>query len=276
MSTQQKCAVIEPKHEQLSVRQQCELLGLHRSTLYYQAKPASNEDQTLMHLIDEIYTKYPFYGSRRINAQLNREHSLLCNRKRVQRLMRIMGIRGIAPGPDTSRPHSENKIYPYLLRDVVISAVNQVWSTDITYIRMAKGFMYLVAVIDWYSRYVLSWRLSNTLDTAFCVDALEQALRRGSPDIFNTDQGVQFTSQAFTEVLLNKSIKISMDGRGRALDNIFVERLWRTVKYEHIYLHDYQSVMELKRGLKNYFEFYNQQRLHQSLGYATPAEWHFQ
>ena len=190
--------------------------------------------------------------------------------------MRIMGIRGIAPGPDTSRPHPEHKIYPYLLRDVAISAVNQVWSTDITYIRMAKGFMYLVAVIDWYSRYVLSWRLSNTLDTAFCVDALEQALRCGSPDIFNTDQGVQFTSQAFTEVLLNKSIKISMDGRGRALDNVFVERLWRTVKYEHIYLHDYQSVMELKRGLKNYFEFYNQQRLHQSLAYATPAEWYFQ
>jgi putative transposase len=276
MPTQQKCTIVEPMHEQLSVRQQCELLGLHRSNLYYQARPASNADQVLMHFIDEIYTKSPFYGSRRIKAQLNREHSLLCNRKRIQRLMRLMGIRGIAPGPDTSRPHPEHKIYPYLLRNVAISAVNHVWSTDITYIRMAKGFMYLVAVIDWYSRYVLSWQLSNTLDTAFCVDALEQALRKGSPDIFNTDQGAQFTSQAFTDVLLKKSIKISMDERGRALDNIFVERLWRTVKYEHIYLHDYQTVIELKRGLKNYFEFYNQQRLHQSLAYATPAEWYFQ
>lgn len=229
----------------------------------------------MMHLIDEIYTRCPFYGSRRITAQLNRDNNQQWNRKRIQRLMRIMGIRGVAPGPDTSKSHPENKIYPYLLRGVVIDRVNQVWSTDITYIPVAKGFMYLVAVIDWYSRYVLSWHLSNTLDTGFCVDALEQALSEGAPMIFNTDQGVQFTSQAFTKVLLDKDIKISMDGRGRALDNIFVERLWRTVKYENIYMNDYQSVVELKSGLVQYFEFYNQKRLHQSLDYQTPAEVHF-
>ena len=229
----------------------------------------------MMHLIDEIYTHCPFYGSRRITAQLNRDHDEQWNRKRVQRLMRIMGIRGVAPGPDTSKLHPENKIYPYLLRGMVINRVNQVWSTDITYIPVAKGFMYLVAVIDWHSRYVLSWRLSNTLDTSFCIDALEQALNAGAPTIFNTDQCAQFTSHAFTKVLLDNNIKISMDGRGRALDNIFVERLWRTVKYENIYMNDYQTVPELRNGLKRYFEFYNQKRLHQSLDYQTPAEVHF-
>ncbi len=229
----------------------------------------------MMHLIDEIYTRCPFYGSRRITAQLNRDHNEHWNRKRIQRLMRIIGIRGVAPGPDTSKPHPENKIYPYLLRGMVINQVNQVWSTDITYIPMAKGFMYLVAVIDWHSRYVLSWSLSNTLDTSFCIYTLEQALSQGTPTIFNTDQGVQFTSLAFTKVLLDKNIRISMDGRGRALDNIFVERLWRTVKYENIYMNDYQTVQQLQNGLKQYFEFYNQKRLHQSLDYQTPAEVHF-
>ena len=228
-----------------------------------------------MRLIDEIYTRCPFYGSRRITAQLNRDHNAQWNRKRIQRLMRIMGIRGVAPGPDTSKPHPENKIYPYLLRGMEINQVNQVWSTDITYIPMSKGFMYLVAVIDWHSRYVLSWRLSNTLDTGFCVDALEQALSKGTPIIFNTDQGAQFTSLVFTQVLLDKTIKISMDGRGRALDNIFVERLWRTVKYENIYMNDYPTVEKLRNGLKHYFKFYNQKRLHQSLDYQTPAEVHF-
>jgi len=228
-----------------------------------------------MRLIDELYTQYPFYGSRRITAQLNREHGENWNRKRIIRLMRIMGVRGVAPGPDTSKPHPTHKIYPYLLRDVGIEKVNQVWSTDITYIPMRKGFMYLVAVIDWFSRYVLSWGLSNTLDTMFCLDALEQALTVDTPDIFNTDQGVQFTSQAFTGVLLDKGIKISMDGRGRALDNIFVERLWRTLKYENIYLNDYQTVPELRCGLKDYFAFYNQKRLHQGLNYQTPAEVYF-
>ena len=228
-----------------------------------------------MRLIDAVYTQSPFYGSRRITAHLNREHGAKVNRWRIVRLMLTMGIRGIAPGPDTSKPHPEHKIYPYLLREVEIAKVNQVWSTDITYIPMRKGFMYLTAVIDWHSRYVLSWALSNTLDTAFCLEALEQALSTGIPEIFNTDQGVQFTSLAFTDALLKKDIKISMDGRGRALDNIFVERLWRTVWYENIYLNDYLTVPELRTGLKHYFEFYNTKRLHQSLNYQTPAEVHF-
>lgn len=224
-----------------------------------------------MRMIDEIYTRHPFYGSRRITAQLNRD-GRQWNRKRIQRLMRLMGIQGIAPGPNTSKGHLEHKVYPYLLRGMEINKVNQVWSTDITYIPMTKGFMYLVAVIDWYSRYVLSWALSNTMETTFCVEALEQALAVNTPMIFNTDQGVQFTSQAFTQTLLDKDIQISMDGRGRALDNIFVERLWRTVKYENIYLNEYQSVTDLRSGLKCYFDFYNQERLHQSLNYQTPAE----
>jgi len=226
----------------------------------------------LMRQIDEVYTAYPFYGSRRITAALNRAQTVRLNRKRIVRLMRIMGIRGLAPGPDTSKPHPENKVYPYLLRGLAIERANQVWSTDITYIPMPKGFMYLVAIIDWYSRYVLSWQLSNTLDTAFCLDALEQALQINTPSIFNTDQGVQFTSEAFTGALLKKTIRISMDGRGRALDNIFVERLWRTVKYENIYLNEYPTVAALRQGLKDYFTFYNQVRGHQSLNYQTPAE----
>lgn len=266
---------LERDHKQLSLRRQCELLGLNRSSVYCQPEPVSLEELTLMRMIDEIYTRCPFYGSRRITAQLNRDHEQIWNRKRIQRLMGIMGIRGVAPGPDTSKPHPEHKIYPYLLRDVSIDRINQVWSTDITYIPMAKGFMYLTAIIDWYSRYVLSWTLSNTLDTSFCTEVLEQSLTLNTPEIFNTDQGAQYTSLVFTQLLLNKGIKISMDGRGRALDNIFIERLWRTVKYENIYMNDYQSVLELRLGLKQYFEFYNQQRLHQSLGYRTPAEIYF-
>jgi len=271
----QKKSWVEPTHETLSIRRQCELLELNRSTLYYQAKPVPDEELQMMRMIDEIYTRYPFYGSRRITAQLNRDHSQQWNRKRIQRLMRIMGIRGVAPGPDTSKPHPENKVYPYLLRGMAINKVNQVWSTDITYIPMAHGFMYLVAVIDWYSRYVLSWQLSNTMETSFCTDALEEALAVNTPTIFNTDQGVQFTSKAFTQILLDKEIKISMDGRGRAFDNIFVERLWRTVKYENIYMNDYQNVPELLAGLKDYFNFYNKDRLHERLGYIPPVEVYF-
>lgn len=266
---------LERDHEQLSLRDQCELLGLNRASVYYQPKPVSSDDRVLMSRIDKIYTRCPFYGSRRITAQLNRDFEHGWNRKHIQRLMRIMGIRGVAPGPDTRRPHPEHKIYPYLLRGVFIDRINQVWSTDITYIPMAKGFMYLTAVMDWYSRYVLSWTLSNTLDTSFCTDALEQSLAISTPEIFNTDQGTQYTSQTFTQILLDKGIRISMDGRGRALDNIFVERLWRTVKYENIYMNDYQSVPELRFGLNHYFQFYNQQRLHQSLDYQTPAEVYF-
>lgn len=270
----EKKSWIDHEHKEISIRRQCELLRLSRATLYYQSDSVSDEDIELMRRIDEIYTRSPFYGSRRITAQLNRDdNNLQWNRKRIQRLMRIMGIRGVAPGPDTSKPRPENKIYPYLLRGVEINQVNHVWSTDITYIPMSKGFMYLTAVIDWYSRYVLSWALSNTMETTFCTDALEQALSTNSaPQIFNTDQGAQFTSHEFTQILLDKNIKISMDGRGRALDNIFVERLWRTVKYEDIYMNEYQTVPQLQQGLKRYFDFYNQDRLHQSLGYQTPAE----
>ena len=225
-----------------------------------------------MRQIDEAYTQSPFYGSRRITMQLNRQYGQQWNRKRIQQLMHLMGIRGVAPEPDTSKPHPEHRIYPYLLRGLAIERVNQVWSTDVTFIPMPKGFMYLVAVIDWYSRYVLAWALSNMQETLFCLDALHQALELNTPEIFNTDQGAQFTSQAFTQTLLDRGIQISMDGRGRALDTIFVERLWRTVKYENIYLNDYQSVPELRLGLQQYFEFYNHQRLHQSLDYQTPAE----
>lgn len=250
-------------------------MGLHRSGVYYQAKPEAEENLWLMKEIDQIYTKSPFYGTRRITANLNKIHGGQWNRKRIQRLMQEMGIQGIAPGPNTSKPSPENKIYPYLLRDLVIERPEQVWSTDVTFIPMAKGFMYLVAIIDWYSRYVLSWQLSNTQDTLFCLDALEMALNQGQPEIFNSDQGCQFTSKSFTSRLLESNIKISMDGRGRALDNIFVERLWRSVKYENIYLNDYQSVKELNLGLNQYFEFYNQERLHQSLDYKTPFEVHF-
>ncbi len=267
---------VDREHEQISVRRQCDLLGLNRATLYYQSGIVPDEDMKIMRMIDEIYTRCPFYGSRRITAQLKRDHDdQQWNRKRIQRLMRIMGIRGVAPGPDTSKAHPEHKIYPYLLRGVTINQINHIWSTDITYIPMTKGFMYLVAVIDWYSRYVLSWALSNTLDSHFCIEALEQALNVSTPLIFNTDQGAQFTSVSFTNILLNKKIKISMDGRGRALDNIFVERLWRTVKYENIYMNDYPSVSALRRGLTCYFEFYNQHRLHQSLDYQTPVEVYF-
>lgn len=223
-------------------------------------------------LIDVEYTRRPFYGSRKIKIYLrNLGHRI--NRKRVQRLMALLGLAGMAPGPNTSRPHPQHKIYPYLLRGVVVARPNQVWSTDITYIRLPRGFVYLAAVIDWYSRRVLSWRLSNTMDSGFCVDCLEEAIQNyGTPEIFNTDQGSQFTSEAFTGVLLKKSIAISMDGRGRALDNIFVERLWRSVKHEDVYLKGYGTLPELLLGLTEYFVFYNTERTHQSLGYDTPDQ----
>jgi putative transposase len=224
----------------------------------------------LLELIDTEYTRHPFYGSRKIRRYLN-DLGYKINRKRVQRLMRLLGLAGMAPGPNTSRPHPQHKVYPYLLRGVNVIRPNQVWSTDITYIRLAHGFVYLVAVIDWYSRKVLSWRLSNTLDSEFCVDCLEQALQvYGTPEIFNTDQGCQFTSDAFTGALKARGIAISMDGRGRALDNIFVERLWRNVKHEDVYLKGYATMPELLMGLTEYFVFYNTERPHQSLNYSTP------
>lgn len=253
---------------------QCELAGVSRSTVYAQRapKPTREQDLELLRLIDEQYTRRPFYGSRKMVSFLKtRDHRV--NRKRVQRLMRILGLAGMAPGPNTSRPHPQHKVYPYLLRGVVVTRPNQVWSTDITYLRLAHGFVYLVAVIDWYSRRVLSWRISNTLDSAFCVDCLEEALQRyGNSEIFNTDQGCQFTSENFTGVLKAHGIAISMDGRGRALDNIFVERLWRSVKYEDVYLKGYANSMELMIGLAEYFVFYNSERPHQSLGNLTPDQ----
>ena len=222
-------------------------------------------------LLDEEYTRHPFYGSRRMTQYLCKL-GYRVNRKRVQRLMQTLGLVGMAPGPNTSKAHPQHKIYPYLLRGLDIIRPNQVWSTDITYIRMPRGFVYLVAIIDWYSRKILSWRLSNTMEAGFCVDCLEDAIRvYGTPEIFNSDQGSQFTSDAFTGVLIDNGVKISMDGRGRALDNIFVERLWRTVKYEEVYLKQHDNVQHLLLGLTDYFVFYNEDRPHQSLGYETPS-----
>lgn len=253
---------------------QCELAGVSRATAYAQRKPTmpNTEDLVLLRLIDEQYTRRPYYGSRKMVAYLKGQGHWV-NRKRVQRLMRILGLAGMALGPNTSRPHPQHKVYPYLLRGVVVSRPNQVWSTDITYVRLPHGFVYLVAIIDWYSRKVLSWRISNTMDTVFCVDCLQESLQcYGKPEIFNTDQGCQFTSENFTGVLKANGIAISMDGRGRALDNIFVERLWRSVKYEEVYLKGYANPMELMIGLTEYFVFYNDERPHQSLGNRTPAE----
>ncbi len=263
---------IEREHE-ISVVRQCELTGVARSTLYAQRQPVAVDETDLLlcRLIDEEYTRRPFYGSRRMVVFLKNK-GFDVNRKRVQRLMRCMGLAGMAPGPNTSRPHSQNKVYPYLLRGLSVTRPNQVWSTDITYVRLAHGFAYLVAIIDWYSRKVLSWRLSNSLDANFCVDCLEEALLHYErPEIFNTVQGVQFTSTVFIDVLKREEIKISMDGRGRALDNIFVERLWRSVKYEDIYLKGYACMGELLIGLSEYFTFYNGERPHQSLSNQTPS-----
>jgi putative transposase len=254
----------------LSVRRQCELLGLSRSSLYYEPAGETLEDLRLMRLIDEQYTACPFYGSRRMTAWLV-EQGEEVNRKRVQRLMRVMGLEAIYPKPRLSAAGKGHRIYPYLLRDVKVVRPDQVWSTEITYVPMASGFMYLAAVIDWFSRYVIAWRLSNTLDGSFCLEMLDEALRGGRPEVFNTDQGVQFTATAFTGTLESAGVAVSMDGRGRALDNVFVERLWRSVKYEDIYLRSYEAVPELHRGLARYFAFYNDERLHQSLDYRTPA-----
>jgi putative transposase len=263
--------MIERGHPRLSIRHQCALLGLHRSSLYYVPAQASEENLCLMHLIDEQYTRTPFYGSRRMTAWLRGVGDAV-NRKRVLRLMGQMGLEAIYPRPHLSVPGPEHRVYPYLLHGVEITRPNQVWGTDITYIPMKQGFMYLVAIMDWYSRFVLSWELSNTLDVGFCLVALEGALEVGKPEIFNSDQGVQFTSRAFTGKLEEAGVAISMDGRGRAFDNIFVERLWRTVKYEGIYIKEYGTVLELEGGLDHYFWFYNHERPHQALAYQTPAQ----
>jgi len=261
---------VDRDHAEISVRRQCELLGVNRAGLYYESRGESEENHLLMRLLDEQYTRTPFYGSRKMTEWL-RAKGFEVNRKRVSRLMALMGVEAVYPKPKLSAPGEGHKIYPYLLRGVEVTRVNQVWSTDITYIRMAQGFVYLVAVMDWFSRYVLSWSLSLTMELDFCVEALKRALRRGRPEIFNSDQGSQFTSEKFTSELQARQIAISMDGRGRCMDNIFIERLWRSLKYEEVYLKDYSSVTEARASLESYIRFYNQERLHQSLDYRTPA-----
>jgi putative transposase len=253
------------------VSQQCELLGLGRSSYYYQPATETAANLSLMALIDREYTAHPFRGSRGMTTWLQREGHAV-NRKRVQRLMRLMGLEAVYPKPRLSVSGAGHKVYPYLLRNVAIERADQVWSTDITYIPMPQGFMYLTAVMDWYSRYVLSWRLSNSLDVEFCLEALEEALSQSCPEVFNTDQGVQFTTASFTGRLEKAGAKVSMDGRGRWLDNVFVERLWRTVKYEYVYLWRPDAVPALVAGLRTYFRYYNEQRSHQSLKDRTPAE----
>lgn len=274
MSVEEKRRLIEPGHSVLSIRRQCELLDLHRSNYYYEPVEVSEESVWIMHRIDEISTECPFYGSRKIQEALRREGCEI-GRERVQSFMRQMGLRAIYPRAKTSKKHPENKIYPYLLRGMNIKRPDQVWGSDITYIRLRQGFLYLVAIIDWFSRYVLSWRLSNSLDVKFCIEALEDALERGCPKIFNSDQGSQFTSNDFTGILLSNGIDISMDGRGRVFDNIFTERLWRSVKCEEVYIKDYQIYKDAREGLSGYFLFYNNRRYHQSLGYKTPYEAHY-
>jgi putative transposase len=274
LSVAEKKALVEPEHLSISISRQCELLGLARSSFYYEIQPETEQNLRLMKMLDRQYTARPFYGVRKMTAWLATQGEIV-NPKRVRRLLRKMGIEAIYPKPNLSRPQDNVRKYPYLLREEKITAPNQVWSTDITYIPLPQGYVYLVAVIDWYSRYVLSWELSNTMDMTFCLSALEKALAQNTPKIFNSDQGSQFTSTAFTSRLEKEGILVSQDGRGRALDNIFVERLWRSVKYEEVYLKGYTSVIEALRGLDEYFDFYNDERLHQSLNYQTPAMIHF-
>ncbi len=243
-----------------------------RSSYYYEPIPESEDNLRLMQLIDEQYTRQPVYGSRRMTKWLTEDCGEEVNRKRVQRLMRLMGLEAIYPRPRLSLPGRNHKVYPYLLRDVAITRVDQVWSTDITYVGLPQGFMYLAAVIDWFSRYVIAWRLSNTLDGDFCLEMLEEALGTGRPEVFNTDQGAQFTAAAWTSRLEAAGVQVSMDGKGRCLDNVFVERLWRTVKHEELYLKRFETVPLLQAGLGVYFPFYNERRRHQALGYRTPAE----
>lgn len=268
--------MIEIKNQSISISRQCDLLGLSRSSYYYEPKPESEENLELMRLIDEIHMKYPFYGYPRMTLHLRKITGKDVNEKRVYRLMKLMRIRAVYPRKKTTILEEGYKIYPYLLRNLKIESPNHVWSTDITYIPMRKGFMYLTAVIDWYSRYVLSWSLSNNMERWFCVKAVEEALKYGKPQIFNTDQGSQFTSNDFTEPLLKQGILISMDGKGRALDNVFVERLWWSVKYEKVYLNEYENGHQLYVALNEYFSFYNEIRPHSSLNNATPKEVYFQ
>lgn len=264
--------LVQPAHPELSIRRQCELLGMARSMLYYSPIGVSAEELALMKEIDRLFTKWPFYGSRKILLEL-RKAGHKVNRKRVQRLMQLMGLQALVPGPHTSKPHPEHRIYPYLLGGIDVVRPNQVWAADITYIPLEHGWGYLVAIIDWHSRAILSWRLSNTMTVDFCVEALEEALRQhGRPEIFNSDQGAQFTSSDFTDVLKREGVTISMDGKGRATDNIFIERVWRSLKYEDVYLHDYATLAEAQAGIAKWIRFYNVRRPHAALDNQTPME----
>jgi putative transposase len=276
LDVEKRKLLIAPTHANLSIRQQCELLSVNRSSLYYKEEEENNYNLLLMNLIDEEYTRHPFIGIIKMTKYLE-DLGYKVNEKRVRRLTRLMGILAIYPRKkNLSKANLEHKIYPYLLKDLMITRPNHVWSTDITYIKLMHGFIYLVAVLDWYSRFVLSWRVSNTLDTGFCTEALEEAIALyGKADIFNTDQGPQFTSNDFTKVLLNNGMKISMDGRGRVFDNIFTERLWRTVKYEEVFINAYSAILEAKDRLGKYFYFYDYERHHQALNYKKPAEVYF-
>ena len=271
MSRERRQEMVDCEHPALSTVRQCALLAISRSSAYYQARGPSQMDLALMKQIDQQYLSTPFYGSRRMKVWLGRQGHPV-NRKRVRRLMRTMGLQAVYRRPRTSQPAPGNKVYPYLLGGMEITRPNHVWAADITYIPMAKGFLYLVAIMDWYSRYVVAWSLSNTLDADFCVETLEEALGEATPEVFNTDQGSQFTSEGFTGLLAQHGVRISMDGKGRYSDNIFVERLWRTVKYEEVYLKAYTDGRQAKTGLEAYLHFYNNQRPHQALGYRTPAE----
>jgi len=271
----EKRSCIEENNPDIPVYRQCEFLRLSKTAYYYKQRDKSGLNEELMRVIDEQYTRTPFYGVPKMTQWLKRQ-GYCVNRKRIRRLMKLLGLEAVYPKRNLSKPSKEHKKYPYLLRGISILRPDQVWSADITYIRLSRGFVYLVAVMDWHSRYILSWEVSTTLDKDFCIRALENALLMSKPEVFNTDQGSQFTSDDFTGVLESLGIKVSMDGRGRALDNIFVERLWRSVKYEEVYLHSYNTVKEAKTGLARYFHFYNTERIHQSLDYKTPAEVYFE
>jgi putative transposase len=274
MNRADRLALVDHDDPVLPIAAQCRLLKVARSTLYYRPVSASADDLAVMRRIDELHLEYPFYGSRRMAVVL-RDDGWVVNRKRAQRLMRVMGLEAIYQKPNTSRPHPDHEVYPYLLRGLIIDRPNQVWCADITYVPMAKGFVYLVAVMDWFSRRVLAWRLSITMETDFCVEALREAMdRHGRPEIFNTDQGVQFTSAAFLDEISNHGVRISMDGKGRFLDNIFIERLWRSLKYEEVYIKAYGSVAEARQGIGGWLGFYNEKRPHQALGYRTPRVVH--
>jgi len=263
---------VDREHD-LPIRRQCLALDISRSSAYRKLAGASDDDIDLMRKLDELHLRHPFKGSRRLRDDLWDRHGLQVNRKRVQRLMRLMGIRALHPGAKTTRPNPQHKVYPYLLRELEINRVNQVWCTDLTYIPMRKGFLYLVAIMDWHSRKVLSWRLSNSLDAAPCIEALEEALaNHGTPEIFNSDQGCQFTSEDFTDVLKEHGVRISMDGKGRWMDNVFIERLWRSLKYEEVYLKAYDSVAQARQGIADWLMFYNEERRHASLSRMTPDQ----